>query len=847
MEVVMRWTCALSAAAIVILSSASAVPAQPADPVAPFRAEREAVQDAFRARGAIDKATLAEAARGLGGVVQTASGETRARALMELGTVLRISTDYQGAIKAQTEAARQAEALGLTDLAFDAWIGVARANENGLKDHGASATAFDRAVVAAGDHPSEKQRADLARYLAEFEIGRGELEAGVVDALLSIGLTPDPWDHFNAELDLADGLEKLAWRCDFRPLIDAKSSDDKDNVYGACRRAVEAARTVYGEAARSAGAHGWNALIDLVRQLEGELHKRADLIDLYASREKMVVGDLYHPHSVRDVLTLPAARYFQAAASGLANEPALARRVTTPQQIESMIAEAEAKTGRKTALDVSLLGMAKDMENAPSEAAQYYAQAARMLNEERSGFFDPRRRGTAIENNADIIIRLATRLLALGRDADAFAAFESVRARGLSEVALAMGRPDITPADRQWLAELLMLEAETSAIEQRIAGEMVAYGHIDAEAEKLQTLDQLRAERQAKLKANEAARTRFATTETPPPATLDALRAAAAASGVPVLLYWMPYPDVVAWYVGPDGTDVRAVIVPSNLLEEKVRAVTASASGGRSRKPFDETTARELFLYLLGPFVQRLNSPSVHEIMIVPQGALAGLPFEALVDPSAGASVIDRWAVSYAPNATMAAAALERRPRPVHSVAALIDPIIDGVTGESSSIEASGVAIDALTREELFAGSWRTDGLHILTHGEFDPNEALRSSLAPTRTGDLPIEAAQLTALPLSRLRVAVLSACKGGRIDARISGEIFGFPWALMAGGTEATVLSRWDVNGESNGKWMGVFYREVAAGAPVSEAAATAMREMRKSGVTHPYYWAAMQVSGR
>ncbi len=92
-----------------------------------------------------------------------------------------------------------------------------------------------------------------------------------------------------------------------------------------------------------------------------------------------------------------------------------------------------------------------------------------------------------------------------------------------------------------------------------------------------------------------------------------------------------------------------------------------------------------------------------------------------------------------------------------------------------------------------------------------------------------------------------MLSACKGGQVGARISGEIFGFPWALLAGGAEATVLSRWDVNGESNGKWMGVFYREVAGGAPVSLAAATAMREMRKSGLTHPYYWAAMQVSGR
>ena len=217
----------------------------------------------------------------------------------------------------------------------------------------------------------------------------------------------------------------------------------------------------------------------------------------------------------------------------------------------------------------------------------------------------------------------------------------------------------------------------------------------------------------------------------------------------------------------------------------------------------------------------------------MPQGALASLPFEALIDPDSGASVIDRWAVSYAPNATMAAAALQRPTRPVRSVTALVDPIINDVTGETANIQASGVGLATVTRSQLLEGAWRSDGLHVLMHGEFNPDEALLSSVAPTGRPRNSITAAGLTALPLRGLRLAVLSACKGGQIEARISGEIYGFPWALAAGGAEATVLSRWDVNAESNGKWMGVFYREVAGGAPVPLAAATAMREMRKSGI--------------
>jgi CHAT domain-containing protein len=818
-----------------MISSDSA--AQPADPVAVFRAKREAVVDGFRVGGTIDAAALADVARGLKAVVQNARGETRAKALMELGTVLRMGNNYKEAIAAQTEAAQQAEVLGFKELAFDAWIGVARANEYGPADHGAAAVAFERAVEAAGEQPSEKQRADLAGYLAQLEIGRGELEAGVIDALSR--LTRDPKDRFYSELGLADGLQKLADSCDYRPLIDAKSSEDKDEVYGACRRAVGAARAAYEQAGSTAAGLGWTHLVNEVHGFKSRLEIRGKLIDMRASAERVSFGNVFHPRSSRDVL---ANRNFEAGASTLTDTPVLASLV------ESVVAEAKAKTGREDARSDYLLGLSKDIRRAPPEAAaKYYAEAAGMLAAERSGFFDPRRRGTVIENRGEIIRDLAIRLLALGREGDAFAAFESVRARGLGELALAMARPDVTADDRRWLAELLMIEAEASAIEHRIVAEIVASGQLDAQADKLEALDKLRAERRARLKANEAVRARFDVREAAPAATLDTLRAAAASAHVPVLLYWTTYANVIAWYIGPDGSDARTVFLPASVLEEKVRKVFESSGGSFGTTPFDETTARELFLYLLGPFSARLNSASVHEIVIVPQGALTSLPFEALIDPDTGASVIDRWAVSYAPNATMAVAALKRQARPIHSIVALVDPIIDIVTGETTSIRASGITIETLSRSGIFEGLWRTDGLHILMHGDLNPNEALLSTLMPTGRPADSISAAMLMALPLSGLRLAVLSACKGGQVSARISGEIFGFPWALLAGGAESTVLSRWDVNGESNGKWIGVLYREVEGGASISVAAAAAMREMRKSGRTHPYYWAAMQVSGR
>jgi hypothetical protein len=829
----------LTLIALVVTSSSHSTAAQPADPLVSYRAQRDAFVDAYRVAGRIERERLNPAASGLAALVQNSSGEMRARALLELGIVRRLSNDFIGAVATLGQAAEEATALGLHDVAFEGWIGVARAHEYGTADRGAAAIAFERAIDAAGEQPSAKQRADLVGYLAQLEIGRGETEAGLIDALQAVSLAAEPKDRFYAELDLADGLQKLATSCDYRPLKDAKSAEDGSDIYAACRRAVAAARTAYERAAATAAALGWTHLANEAQGFIRRLELRRLLIEQRARSAAPNLATVFHPHSSGDVLV---SREFESGASTLTDTPQLA------DLVESVVAKADAQNAHPDARSLYLRGLAKDVRIAgPEASAQYFAAAAELLSAERSGFFDLRRRGTVIENRGEIVRDLALRLLALRREADAFAAFESVRARGLGELASVLARPDVTADDRAWLAGLLVLEARAGAIEHRIVANMIASGRLDASAESLRGLDDLRMERRARLRANEAARARLGGGAAAAPANLDALRAAATSAGVPVLLYWTTFPNVVAWYVGPEGSEVRNVFLPESVLEDKIGRVLASSGGSKGDQPFDEATARELFLFLIAPFAAQLNAASVKQIMIVPQGPLVQLPFEALIDPASGAPLIDRWAISYAPNATMAVAALQQEKRPLRTVTALVDLSIDDVTKETAAIQASGVRLKTVTQTELFAGSWQTDSLHVLLHGEFNSAEALLSSLKPPRATDSPISAAEMLALPLRGLPLAVLSACKGGRVGPRISGEIYGFPWALLAGGAAATVLSRWDVNGDSNGRWMAVFYRELSGGNSAAVAAATAMREMRKAGATHPYYWAAMQVSGR
>ena len=393
---------------------------------------------------------------------------------MELGSVERLSNHFTAAVAILTNAAELATGVGRSDVAFDAWIEIARAHIIGTRDHGAAQAAIDRAVTAAGSRPSPKQLYEIARYDSEASVARGELEAGLVGALEAVRLAPVPDDRFYGELDTGSALEKIAESCDYRQLRDSRSDKDPaEDGWGACRRAVGTARAAYDRAERTADGLGWTFLANQARQFIHGLEARRWVIEQRAHSIPSSPAANFAPHSIKDVLVHRgdfARRYLLAAFSGLTGRPdllALAQRT---------VAYAASAPGRKdNPLNLDLRGTIEEMKSGkPEGAAVLFAQGAKLLAAQRASFFDARRRGTVIEGDSDLFRELALRLLALRRDADAFAAFESVRARGLGEMAQALGQKNVATADRAALAELLRLEAETSALETRITEDVIA-------------------------------------------------------------------------------------------------------------------------------------------------------------------------------------------------------------------------------------------------------------------------------------------------------------------------------------------------------------------------------------
>jgi CHAT domain-containing protein len=807
-----------------------------ADPLDQYRAEREAWMNDFRVNGTFNVARLKPLIGAVSVLAGSAVGETRARVLLELGTLQRLEFDMGAAAATLTEAAAVAATVGLRDVAFDAWIGTARA-QLAVRNHGAAASALERATDAAGANPTARQRSDLALFQAELLANRGEIEAGLVAAVQAVRLAQDGNNRFQSQLQVGDDLDKLVNRCDFRLLRDSKSDDPQDDDWGACRRALALARSAYEQAANTADGLGWHFLAARARQFQQDLSDQLTRFEFRAQSLKQpdIVG--FAPRSRRDVLV---HRVFTTEASG----PVLSPQIV--EALKSAVAGAEALNGRPDARSLELRALMASPQSG-GNSIELLARASNLLSTERSTFFDPRRRGTTSEDREDIVPELALRLLAYGREAEAFAAFESVRARGLGELSQILARPDVTDGDRVWLATLLRLDAQAGELEAGIVRHMTGEQQLGVAAEQLARLDHIRADRVVLLHANEAARARFASTQYTS-TSLDALRQAATQADVPVLLFWTTSVNVIVWYVGPHGSDPEEVFLPLPRLSEKVRRVLkSSATGGEQ---FDETAARELYLYLISPFENVLTSK---RIMIIPQGPLVDLPFEALIDPVSGKPLIERWAVSYAPNATMALQALQRRAVPISHVAAVVDVDIDDKTKETKGIADAGslrgpvLFSDDVLPDKLDVSLNGADAAHLLLHGVFDDTEPLLSFLKQHNDSGTKIFAADVIGLRLRGIHLVVLSACESGRVEARISNEIYGFPWALLANGVPTAVVSRWEVDSETNALWMRRFYQAVSDGTSATEAAAQAMRALRKAGYVNPYYWAAMQVNGQ
>ena len=292
-------------------------------------------------------------------------------------------------------------------------------------------------------------------------------------------------------------------------------------------------------------------------------------------------------------------------------------------------------------------------------------------------------------------------------------------------------------------------------------------------------------------------------------------------------------------------------------------------------------TASSLYNTLVGPAADLL--PGAKQIIIIPDGVLNYVPFEALVSaPDTSWSrheyMLAGADISYVQSATVLSQLNSRAPVvPTMEFLAVGNPDFGGTNSLSNlrgaslqSLPFSGEEVNGISslftaeNQDIFTGVQATESaiqdavvnnhyryVHFATHGLINDDRPDYSALALAQgstRGEGLLQASEIFNLPFQS-DLVVLSACETG-LGQLIQGEgMVGLTRAFMYAGASSLVVSLWSVADASTAELMQHFYKNL-----VSESMdkTTALREAKRTlietaSTSHPFYWAPFVLVGR
>lgn len=370
------------------------------------------------------------------------------------------------------------------------------------------------------------------------------------------------------------------------------------------------------------------------------------------------------------------------------------------------------------------------------------------------------------------------------------------------------------------------------------------------------------------------------------------------APGQALLEYFVGDSSIFIFLVKKD--DYRVVEVKKDFpLEEWVQQLRYGIYGYHTASDHTDalrdsctSTYIESAMALYGKLLAPVDSLLPRRVVIVPDGALGYLPFEALLTglpvrkdrfheyPYFGRQIGRERSISYCYSATLLREMSQRRHRqqPAHEFLAYA-PFIDGDTTLLASrfIDPSDPAnclpnlnytkkeAEALhqllggkavigrsaTKAELVREAEQYRIVHLATHGKANDKVGDHSFLAFFEIKD-SLENEWLYVREIYNLALnadlVTLSACETGIGEMKRGEGIISLARAFAYAGAKSIVTSLWSVNDASTKDLMVFFYTNLQSGLPKDESLAQAKRQLmaQKPGSAHPYYWAAFVVIG-
>jgi CHAT domain-containing protein/lipopolysaccharide biosynthesis regulator YciM len=350
---------------------------------------------------------------------------------------------------------------------------------------------------------------------------------------------------------------------------------------------------------------------------------------------------------------------------------------------------------------------------------------------------------------------------------------------------------------------------------------------------------------------------------------------------------------------GRPSVQVYDLGIGSNDLADKITNFRLRVSNPEGPV---EQLAKDLYGILIKKAEPQLSGKK--KLIIVPDGPLWGLPFQAL-KPSSEHYLVDDKIITYTPSL----GALQAMRRLRYQMTA--ESAKSGTVRAGRSSQASGTLLvignpslldksQELPATQTLAEKLQADYgkshvqilvgpdankqhvktsleqyqiVHIGSHGVLDNASPMYSYLqlaqidkniasrSPSREkniagmvseNDETLEGWELMDLEL-KARLVVLSACETARGRVANGEGIVGMSWALFMAGTPATIVTQWRVESDSTNDLMFSFYQNLLIKprldlrmdpAEALQRAAITLKENRK--YSHPYYWAGFVFVG-
>jgi tetratricopeptide (TPR) repeat protein len=303
-----------------------------------------------------------------------------------------------------------------------------------------------------------------------------------------------------------------------------------------------------------------------------------------------------------------------------------------------------------------------------------------------------------------------------------------------------------------------------------------------------------------------------------------------------------------------DVADFRKALLKSALdirgIEIKAGKPTLVETSGVAHL---DLKCRRMCQKIFDPLEDKITTRNV---TIVPHGALHYLPFATLL--SEGGYLIERYNIRVMPSVSVLKFLARQKNRKIGDLFImgnpnLGDPKYDLPFAQDEALALKNMMADSkvLLRGQATETAFKKYGnqftrIHLACHGTFNADDALHSGLLLSADGenDGRITVSELYDMRLNA-NLVTLSACETALGKVANGDDVVGFTRGFLYSGASSVVSSLWQVDDKATSILMQYFYNSLKD-IDKRQALRTAQLKVKDTYNSHPYFWAAFQITG-